>query len=143
MKKIINGKVYDTEKAKKVASWYSSYARNDFHYYEEELYQKKTGEFFLYGEGNAASPYSRSCGQNEWCEGEKIEPLTYKEAQEWAEKHLDGDEYCEIFGEPDEDADDVLLGLRVSAAAAAKLKTESAKLGIPQGKLLEQWILKA
>ena len=143
MKKIINGKVYDTEKAKKVASWYSSYARNDFHYYEEELYQKKTGEFFLHGEGNAASPYSRSCGQNEWCGGEKIEPLTYKEAQEWAEKHLDGDEYCEIFGEPDEDAEDVLLGIRVSAAAAAKLKTEAAKLGIPQGKLLEKWIVEA
>ena len=143
MKKIINGKVYDTEKAKKVASWYSSYARNDFHYYEEELYQKKTGEFFLHGEGNAASPYSRSCGQNEWCGGEKIEPLTYKEAQEWAEKHLDGDEYCAIFGEPDEDAEDVLLGIRVSAAAAAKLKTEAAKLGIPQGKLLEKWIVEA
>ena len=143
MKKIINGKVYDTEKAKKVASWYSSYARNDFHYYEEELYQKKTGEFFLYGEGNAASPYSRSCGQNEWCGGEKIEPLTYKEAQEWAEKHLDGDEYCAIFGEPDEDAEDVLLGIRVSAAAAAKLKTEASKLGTPQGKLLEKWIVEA
>lgn len=143
MKKIINGKVYDTEKAKKVASWYSSYARNDFHYYEEELYQKKTGEFFLHGEGNASSPYSRSCGQNEWCSGEKIEPLTYKEAQEWAEKHLDGDEYCEIFGEPDEDAEDVMLGIRVSAAAAAKLKAEAAKLGIPQGKLLEKWIVEA
>ena len=143
MKKIINGKVYDTETAKKVASWYSSYARNDFHYYEEELYQKKTGEFFLYGEGNAASPYSRSCGQNEWCGGERIEPLTYKEAQKWAEEHLGGEEYCEIFGEPDESGEAVTLGLNVSAAAAAKLKTEAAKLGIPQGKLLERWILEA
>ena len=91
MKKVIKGKVYDTETAKKVASWYSSYARSDFYYYEEKLYQKKTGEFFIYGEGNAASPYSRSCGQNERCGGEKITPLTFKEAQEWAEKHLDGD----------------------------------------------------
>lgn len=143
MKKVINGKVYDTETAKKVASWYSSYARNDFHYYEEELYQKKTGEFFLYGEGNAASPYSKSCGQNEWCGSEKIQPLTYKEAQEWAENHLDGDEYCEIFGEPDESGEAVTLGLNVSAAAAAKLKAEAAKLGIPQGKLLERWIMEA
>ena len=140
MKKIINGKVYDTETAKKVASWYSSYARNDFHYYEEELYQKKTGEFFLYGEGNAASPYSRSCGQNEWCGGERIEPLTFKEAQKWAEKHLDGDEYCEIFGEPDEDAEDVTLGVRVSAAAAAKLKRISAETGKPQNKIIEELI---
>ena len=143
MKKIIEGKVYDTETAKKVASWYSSYARSDFHYYEEELYQKKTGEFFLYGEGNAMSPYSRSCGQNEWCSGERIEPLSYKAAQKWAEENLDGGEYCAIFGEPDESGEAVTLGLIVSAAAAAKLKNEAAKLGIPQGKLLEQWIMKA
>lgn len=141
MKKVINGKVYDTETAKKVASWYSSYARNDFHYYEEELYQKKTGEFFLYGSGNAASKYSQSCGQNEWCGGEKIVPLTYKEAQEWAEKHLDGEEYCEIFGEPDEDSESVTLGIQVSAAAAAKLKREAAQNGITQSAQLERWIM--
>lgn len=141
MKKIINSKVYDTATAKKVASWYSSYARNDFHYYEEELYQKKTGEFFLYGEGNAASPYSKSCGQNEWCGGEKIVPLTYKEAQEWAEKRLDGEDYCAIFGEPDEDSEDVTLCIRVSAAAAAKLKREASKNGITQAAQLERWII--
>lgn len=143
MKKVINGKLYNTETAKKVASWYSSYARNDFHYYEEELYQKKTGEFFLYGEGNAASPYSRSCGQNEWCGGERIEPLTYKEAQKWAEDHLDGDEYCEIFGEPDEDAEDEKMTVRLSAAAAAKLAREAAKNGITKQAQLERWILEA
>jgi hypothetical protein len=141
MKKIINGKVYDTEKAKKVASWYSSYARNDFHCYEEELYKKKTGEFFLCGEGNAASPYSRSCGQNEWCGGEKIVPMTFKEAQEWAEKHLDGDDYCDIFGEPDEDAEDVTLGIAVSAEAAAKLRRAAAENGISQRAQLERWIM--
>ena len=140
MKKIINGKVYDTDTAKKVASWYSSYARNDFHYYEEELYQKKTGEFFLYGEGNAASPYSKSCGQNEWCGSEKIIPLSFKEAQEWAEKHLDGDEYCDIFGEPDEGSEDVLLGIRVSATAAAKLKRIAAETGKPQNRIVEELI---
>lgn len=143
MKKIITGRVYDTETAKKVGEHEPNPYRSDFHWYCETLYQKKTGEFFLHGEGNAASPYSRSCGQNEWCGGERIEPLTYKEAQKWAEEHLDGDEYCEIFGEPDEDAEDVTLGVRVSAAAAAKLKTEAAKLGITQSKLLEQWIMKA
>jgi hypothetical protein len=141
MKKIICGKVYDTEKAKKVASWYSSYARNDFNYYEEELYKKKTGEFFLYGEGNAASPYSRSCGQNEWCGGEKIVPLTFKEAQEWAEKHLNGDDYCDIFGEPDEDAEDVTLGIAVSAEVAAKLRRAAAENGISQRAQLERWIM--
>lgn len=143
MKKVINGKVYDTETAKKVASWYSSYARNDFHYYEEELYRKKTGEFFLYGKGNAASPYSQSCGQNEWCGGERIEPLTYKEAQNWTEKHLDGDDYCEIFGEPDEESEDVTLCLKVSAATAAKLRASASENGISLAAQAERWIAEA
>lgn len=141
MKKIINGKVYSTDTAKKVATYYSNYPRNDFHYYEEELYRKKTGEFFLYGEGNAASPYSERCGMNEWCGGSKIIPLSFKEAQEWTEKHLDGEEYCEIFGEPDEAAEDVLLGVRVSAAAAHKLKELSMMTGRSKNKIIEEMIM--
>lgn len=141
MKKIINGKVYSTDTAKRVAIYYSNYAGNDFHYYQEELYRKKTGEFFLYGSGNAASPYSERCGMNEWCGGSKIVPLSFKEAQEWAEKHLDGEEYCDIFGEPDEDAEDVLLGVRVSAAAAHKLKELSMVTGRSQNKIIEEMIL--
>lgn len=143
MKKVINGKVYDTATAKRLGEYEPNPYRSDFHYFCETLYRKKTGEFFLHGEGNAASKYSRSCGQNEWCGSEKIIPMTYAEAQKWTEEHLDGDDYCEIFGEPDESGEAVTLGLNVSAAAAAKLKAEAAKLGIPQGKLLERWIMEA
>lgn len=141
MKKIINGKVYDTQTAKEVGRWQSSYPMNDFHYYHEQLFKKKTGEFFLYGSGNAASPYSESCGMNEWCGGSKIIPLSFREAQEWTEKHLDGEEYCEIFGEPDEAAEDVLLGVRVSAAAAHKLKELSMMTGRSQNKIIEEMIM--
>lgn len=140
MKKIIKGKLYDTSTAKKVGEYEPSPYRSDFHCFCETLYQKKTGEFFLHGEGNAASKYSRSVGQNEWCGGERIEPLTFKEAQKWAEEHLDGDEYCEIFGEPDEDSEDVMLGIRVSASAAAKLKRIAAETGKPQNRIVEELI---
>lgn len=143
MKKIIKGKVYDTETAKKVGEYEPIPNTSDFHWYCETLYQKKTGEFFLHGEGNAASMYSKSCGQNEWCGGEKIFQLTFAEAQKWAEERLDGDEYCEIFGEPDEEAEDVLLGIRVSASAAAKLKRIAAENGVTQSALLNKWILEA
>ena len=51
MKKIINGKVYDTEKAKQVAYYSSAGSWRDFQHYEETLYLKKTGEYFLFGEG--------------------------------------------------------------------------------------------
>lgn len=142
MKKIINGKVYDTETAKKVGTWDNGHYTSDFQYCSENLYKKKTGEFFLHGEGHALSKYASSSGDSSgW--GEKIIPLSYKAAQEWAEKHLDGEDYCAIFGEPDESGEAVTLGLQVSAAAAAKLKQEAAKLGIPQGKLLERWITEA
>lgn len=141
MKKIINGKVYDTQTAKEVGRWQSSYPINDFHYYHEQLFQKKTGEFFLYGYGNAASPYRKSCGINEWCGGCKIIPINFQEAQKWAEDHLDDEEYCEIFGEPDEAAEDVLLGTRVSAIAADKLKKLSINTGRSQNKIIEELIL--
>lgn len=137
MKKIINGKVYDTDTAKKCGEWYSSRPKNDFSYYEEELYQKKTGEYFLHGSGNAASKYSRSCGQNEWCGGESIIPLTYDGAQGWAEEHLDVEDYINLFGEPEEDDSKTRLNLYVSTALAAKLKTEAAKQNISIGDYLE------
>ena len=96
MTKIINGKRYDTETARLVGE--ASYSnRTDFAYWSEELYQKRTGEFFIYGEGGPASKYSRSTGQNSWSGGEKIIPLTINEAKEWAEKYLDGDEYEALF----------------------------------------------
>lgn len=46
MKKIINGKMYNTETAEKLTSWEHSY-RSQVDWYEEMLYKKKTGEYFL------------------------------------------------------------------------------------------------
>lgn len=59
-------------------------------------------EFFLYGEGGPASKYSRSCGQNEWCGGCDITPMTEQQAREWMEQNATADEYVEVFGEPEE-----------------------------------------
>ena len=63
---------------------------------------KKTGEFFLYGEGGAMSKYTKSCGDNSWTGAEEIIPMTEEEARKWVEKHGDGDDYEEIFGEVEE-----------------------------------------
>ena len=101
MKKIINGKRYDTNTAKLIGE--TSYSNpGDFHWWCEELYQKRTGEFFLYGEGGPASKYSRQIEQNTWSGGAQIIPLTLEEAQEWGEKYLDADEYEEVFGRIEE-----------------------------------------
>lgn len=130
MKKVINGKVYDTDKAKELGEYEPNPYRSDFNWFCETLYQKKTGEFFLHGEGNAASKYSRSVAQNEWCGGEKIIPLTYAEAQAWAEEHLDGDEYIEIFGDPEDQQGRGVLSLSLPAATIAKARQEAAKKGL-------------
>lgn len=141
MKKIIKNKVYDTETAQRLAEYEPNPYQNDFHYFCETLYQKKTGEFFLHGKGNAASKYARSCGQNEWCGGEKIVPLTYTEAQAWAEEHLDGDDYIAIFGEPEEDDTCTKLTLSMPASQVAKLKQLAAQNGQQVGEFIVSKIL--
>ena len=102
VKKIINGKRYDTSTAKKLGEWDNGRYGSDFDACEEILYRKQTGEYFLYGSGGARSKYAVSTGEN-WTGGsEAIKPLAIAQAQKWAEEHLDGDKYEEIFGEVDE-----------------------------------------
>lgn len=104
MKKIINGRLYNTDTAKKVAEWNNGLAVNDNSYYYENLYLKRTGEYFIYGQGNAGSKYRRPAygDSGAWTPGENIVPVSVKEAQRLVEKHLDADEYQSIFGKKDE-----------------------------------------
>lgn len=87
MKVIINGRKYDTETARllgKVMNENASIGCPVF----DELYRKKTGEFFRYL----------------WREfyGSEIVPLTEQEAREWMEDHSSVELYEEIFGEVEE-----------------------------------------
>ena len=140
MKKVINGKVYDTETAKRVGEYEPNPYRSDFNWFCETLYHKKTGEFFLHGDGNANSKYSRSCGQNEWCGDEKIVPLTYEETQKWVEEYLTGDEYIAIFGEPEEDEEKAQIHINLSKGTISKLKQASQKNGLTVSAYIEQLI---
>ena len=101
MKKVIQGVLCDTSTAKHLGS--ASYlGSRDFAHWSEELYRTKSGKYFLYGEGGPASRYAVTIGQNEWSGGEKIQLLSRETAMEWAEEHLDGDEYIAAFGNPEE-----------------------------------------
>ena len=102
MKQIINGRMYNTETAKMLGSDSNGLSPRDFGYTYEELYKKKTGEYFLYGEGGPNSCYSRSVGQNCWSGDSRIVPITEEKARAWGEKHLWVDDYIEAFGEPEE-----------------------------------------
>jgi hypothetical protein len=128
MKKIINGKLYDTDKARYLGG--DSYSNSrDFHHWTEELYVKRTGEYFLYGEGGPMTKYAESTGQNTWSGGEKIMPMSMEAAREWAEEHLNADRYAELFGLPDVDAEPVALNLLLDAGIMAQVRAKAAEDG--------------
>ena len=122
MQKIINGKKYNTETAEMVGEYWNGRSPSDFSHVSEELYKKRTGEFFLYGEGGPMTKYKVTVGTNSWSGGESIVPLTFEEAREWAEEHLEVDEYEAIFGEVTEDGETkgVMYSLPVAAIDRVK-----------------------
>lgn len=140
MKKIINGKVYDTATAKELGSWSNMADRRNFSQFEEALYRKKTGEFFLYGEGGPATKYAVAEGTNSWRGGERIMPLSFAEAKTWAEEHLDCDEYEAIFGAVAEDASRVQVCYSLSAAVVETIKRRAAEAGISASAYIENLV---
>ena len=141
MKKIINCKVYDTEKAAFIArADHDNIIDATGNACKQALYRKKTGEFFVHLE-SGTSITLHNIVQHDYRQGCGIYPLTYEQAAKWAENELPADKWTEIFGDPEESGEAVTLGLNVSAAAAAKLKREAAKNGISQREQLEKWIM--
>ena len=102
MRKIINKKMYDTETAECVEEFENTLYKGNAHYYKESLYRKKTGEFFLYGYGNARTKYAAVTIGGMYSPDEKIIPLSEEEAMDWMEQHGDVDTYIELFGEVEE-----------------------------------------
>jgi hypothetical protein len=102
MKKIINGKLYNTETATCLGSWSNGHDVGDFTYCEESLYRTKSGNYFIFGLGGANSKYSQQCGQNSYSGGSDITVISEGDAKNWAEDHLDADEYIAAFGQPEE-----------------------------------------
>lgn len=98
MKKIINGKKYDTATARLVGKWLYGNGKRDFYLQHEKLFCKKTGEYFLHAKGGTLSVYRTYSGSNSWGGGEVIIPYTLGEAQKWEMEHMDGDAYEAEFG---------------------------------------------
>ena len=93
MRKIIEGKRYDTEKAERIGEWSQGY-RSDFKYAHERLYVTKKGCYFIWGQGGAMSGWAETCEDGRsWTGGEGIRPLTREEAFEWAQAHLEPEEF--------------------------------------------------
>jgi len=102
MRKIIEGKIYNTETATELAHYEYGEGRRDFRYVWEALYRTPKGAYFTAGEGGPMTRYARSCGDNSTCGGEGLFVLTEAEAKEWMERHGSADQYVAAFGVPEE-----------------------------------------
>lgn len=87
MKKLINGKMYNTETAKEIATWSNSYYSSDFHYCQETLYKTKKGAYFIHGKGGPLSSYARPSGGNGRTGGSDIVAFSKEQAFAWLELH--------------------------------------------------------
>lgn len=103
MNKVIRGKRYNTETAKLVGTWEANEPENSDFWEKEELYQKRSGEFFL----TARAALKRSMRAFPWAAkaspGVELRPIEPEEASDWAEEHLTADEYEALFGPVAED----------------------------------------
>lgn len=101
MKKIINGKMYDTKIAEELASRCENC--RSFSYVSEGLYRTKKGAYFLAGEGGPCSRYGVPDEDGTGADGgQDIIPISEEAARQWMETHADVDAYVAAFGEPEE-----------------------------------------
>lgn len=99
MRRIIGGKLYDTDKATLVAKDWDGFDEDfcdAFNIIASTLYLKKTGEWFLYCGGEV---YDHNC---ELCKSPQIVPIEPHEAKLWLAENDFVDEYIQYFGEPEE-----------------------------------------
>ena len=100
MKRIINGKLYDTENAKRICALpCSAECPSDFRWHDTDLYLSPGGTFFIAGEGSAMSMWAESIGNSGRIGGSGLRLVTEEEAREFAESaRLRPEVYEEVFG---------------------------------------------
>lgn len=106
MAKIIKGKRYNTESAALIITH-----ENTLQEWEERLYRKKTGEYFLL--------YTDSII------GDKITPLTANSLKQWVISRVGQDFYTQMFDSPPDTISH--LSFRVTHSEAEKLKQYALK----------------
>lgn len=144
MRKIIDGRTYNTATSKLVGEWSNGENTSDFNYCEEYLYINTKGAYFIHGAGGGYSKYATIVGHNRgW--GERIIPLTLIEAQDWAEERLDADEYEKEFGGVEEASGDLTTRERVNLVLDSEIienfRKLSLKTGTPMSRMADEAIM--
>ena len=122
MRKVIFGKVYDTNAASLVGSWDNG--ERDEEYVFTSLFRKRTGEYFIHTVDAAKN--------------QAIFPLVYESARLRASKHLDNGVYEAEFCGKIEDDSQVVASYRVSASTKAAIQREAARTGETQGQVIDR-----
>lgn len=86
MKRVIEGKSYNTDTAEHICDLECSDYPNDFRYHDTALYRTKKGAYFLSGEGGPMSMWSRAAMGGGSTSGKGIQLIDYAEARETAER---------------------------------------------------------
>ena len=84
MKKVFQGKRYDTDTAEFLTDLPSTADRGDFAWHDTSVYRTKNAGYFLAGRGHASSMWA-TCDGNTRGSGEGIKPIAEGEAR----KHLE------------------------------------------------------
>lgn len=142
MHKIIANKVYDTDTAKALGNWQRGFS-SEKGYISETLYMKKTGEYFLHGEGGPRSRYAQRVAPNTWGYGERIIPISEEEAHSWAENHLTSASYDLVFGTVVDDESLSSVTLKLKSSTTEKLHRIARKRGLLLSQMAEELISSA
>lgn len=115
MRKIIKNRVYDSDTAKKITIRFigPEFQRSGW----EELYQKKNGEYFILHHS-----YQERI--------ERITPVSYEEAQQWATDYLPALEAEEIFGEVSEGEEIAHMHISMKKQDSEAIRRAAAKAGL-------------
>ena len=103
MKRIVEGKRYDTETAEEIACYSNNLSSSDFRNCTETLYKTKNGSWFLHGRGGPLSPWSQTEGNTTWGDN-RIKVLETSDAKRWLEENDFTDEVEKHFGDMIKDA---------------------------------------
>lgn len=103
MKKIIDGKLYDTETAERIYSMMQMGATGFGEFQETILYRKSNGEYFFNCIGNTWEFEEYIVIEDGTMIDAIIIPTSEEQAKNWCERtHISADRYIEVFGMPEE-----------------------------------------
>ncbi|MEJ8785021.1 hypothetical protein [Peptoniphilus sp. HCN-40583] len=136
MKRIIKDKVYDTSTAGYIGE-YSRMETDSKYWFKEELYRKRTGEYFIYGVGLSASTYDEVIDASSQG-SEKITPISFENAKLWGKMHLDAEVYEREFGVNSDDEKVVGLHVQIPIGLNDKLEARRSSENKTKGEVVTE-----